>query len=61
MKSRAPSGVDLGEERRFDFPESQIAEIIAHDLGHAIARAQRFLHLRPAEVEVAVGRAAFPR
>ena len=35
----------FGEERRFDFPEAQVAEVIAHDLGHAIARAKRLLHL----------------
>ena len=54
MKSRAPSGVDRGQERRLDLPEPQVAQVVAHDLRHAVARAQRLLHLRPAQIEVAV-------
>ena len=56
MKSLAPSGVDLGEERGFDFPEAQIAEVIAHDPGHAVTRAQVQLHLGSAKVQIAIGK-----
>ena len=44
----------FGEERRLDFPETQVAQIIAHDLRHAISRAQRLLHLVAAKVDVAI-------
>ncbi len=52
-------GCGLGEEGGFDFEEALIGEEVAHDLGDAVARAQGLLHLRAAEVEIAVGEALF--
>src|SRR5205085_2756505 len=45
-------GRGFGEEWSLDFPETQIAEHIPHHLGHAVARAERLLHLDTAQVDV---------
>jgi hypothetical protein len=44
----------LGQERRLDLPEPEVAEVVPHDLRRAVPDPERLLHLVPAEVEVAV-------
>jgi hypothetical protein len=52
--SRAPSGVLL---KSLDLDEALRIEIVAHRLRGPVAHDQVFPHLRPAQVEVAVGQA----
>src|SRR5207248_3402201 len=40
--------------RRSDFPEAKLLEIVAHYLIDTVARAQRLLHLGAAEIDVAI-------
>ena len=52
-------GGALAQERGFDFPEAQVAQVVAHHLGDAIAGAERVLHAGAAEIQVAIFQAAF--
>jgi len=52
-------GGGFGEEWGFDFPESEVAQVIAHHLGDACAGAECFLHLISPQIEIAIGQPLF--